>query len=574
MLSLNGSIFGFQYDNYPIQSDFLLLFVCFFCHFSFRLNQNPFIFFSHHILPRHYSLEMSAQFAGITVSSDDPATRFDFEAKVGEGSYGAVYKARDRITGMEVAVKVLDLQGDDAQAADLKREINILQSCSCKQIVAYGGAFVKDGQLWISMEYCGAGSLSDLMAICDTTLGEREIAGVMYQSLLGLDYLHSQKKIHRDIKSGNILLTDDGLCKLADFGVSAELSTTLAKAKTMIGTPYFMAPEVLMNLEYDNRADIWSMGITAYELACGQPPLADVHPMRAIFQIPNSPPPRLPEEYGFSPQFCQFIECCLQKDPKSRLTAKELLRLPFFKEVSTEQQSIRIVNELLDRCKESIEQWRVLDAQEQQQLGQNIPGAPQQQQQDDSSGTVAINSHHLQTGEFDGFGQSTIRRTDVSDAQQLRYESDSKNPGPSYNNDGTVLIKQASPRAVAPAKPQQQSQEWDLGTVRVTKPSAPQQGTTHFGSLKANKNQSGTVVFNSGTIVTRPQGLPQQQAAGIPNLNTVSSQNLVKNLTEHSTNADIQRAKQQLEQYRNQDLQNITNYYEQRLKELDTLRKK
>jgi len=273
---------------------------------------------------------MSAQFAGITVSSDDPATRFDFEAKVGEGSYGAVYKARDRITGMEVAVKVLDLQGDDAQAADLKREINILQSCSCKQIVAYGGAFVKDGQLWISMEYCGAGSLSDLMAICDTTLGEREIAGVMYQSLLGLDYLHSQKKIHRDIKSGNILLTDDGLCKLADFGVSAELSTTLAKAKTMIGTPYFMAPEVLMNLEYDNRADIWSMGITAYELACGQPPLADVHPMRAIFQIPNSPPPRLPEEYGFSPQFCQFIECCLQKDPKSRLTAKELLRLPFF----------------------------------------------------------------------------------------------------------------------------------------------------------------------------------------------------------------------------------------------------
>jgi hypothetical protein len=108
----------------------------------------------------------------------------------------------------------------------------------------------------------------------------------------------------------------------------------------------------------------------------------------------------------------------------------------------------------------------------------------------------------------------------------------------------------------------------------VTKPSAPQQGTTHFGSLKANKNQSGTVVFNSGTIVTRPQGLPQQHAAGIPNLNTVSSQNLVKNLTEHSTNADIQRAKQQLEQYRNQDLQNITNYYEQRLKELDTLRKK
>lgn len=461
---------------------------------------------------------------------------------------------------MAVAVKVLDLQGDDSQAADLKREINILQSCQCPQIVAYGGAFVKDGQLWISMEYCGAGSLSDLMAICDTTLGEREIAAVMFQSLLGLQYLHKTKKIHRDIKSGNILLTDDGICKLADFGVSAELSTTMAKAKTMIGTPYFMAPEVLMNTDYDSKADVWSLGITAYELAVGQPPLADVHPMRAIFQIPNSPPPRLPEEGGFSKPFQQFIEACLQKAPADRLSCEKLMALPFFNELRAGNNAILVVRQLLERCKQEIDAWRAMDAEDQAAQNQNTPmgQAIDTGYDDNNSGTVAISPHMLNHSgpSFDG----TMRINDVSDARALRSAQEYKSPQPSYNNDGTVLIKKT---------PQE-----DMGTVRLTKPPAggqPNQNP-HFGSLKVKPQHSGTVVFNSGTMVARPAA--NQAPVSAPsnsNLNTLSTQSLVSSLNNKSTKADIEKIKSQVELNRSKDLQQITLFYEQRLRDLETL---
>lgn len=499
-------------------------------------------------------------FAGIQVSSDDPATRFDFEAKVGEGSYGAVYKAKDRITGQEVAVKVLDLQGDDAQAADLKREINILQSCACKQIVAYGGAYVKDGQLWISMEYCGAGSLSDLMAICDTTLGEREIAAVMYQSLMGLEYLHKTKKIHRDIKSGNILLTDDGLCKLADFGVSAELSNTMAKAKTMIGTPYFMAPEVLMNTDYDAKADIWSMGITAYELAVGQPPLADVHPMRAIFQIPNSPPPRLPEDLEFSPQFQQFIECCLQKAPAERLSAGDMMKLPFFNEVRSEAASVKVVLELLQRCKTAIDQWRMLDAEEQAMQNANNPynQGGEEQYEDDCSGTVAINPQQYNGAQQQFQGTMRVNDSAAAEAQKVRAQHEQYNPAPNYN-DGTVLIKPS----------QRPPQNEDMGTVRI----APQKAQVHPGTLK--KNQPAGFSNTSGTMVARPQPGPVGNQHIPPpsnaNLNTLSSNSLVSSLSAKSTKQDIENIKLVVEQNRTKDLTQITAFYDQRLRDLDRM---
>lgn len=190
---------------------------------------------------------------GFDISSEDPLTRFEFIAKVGEGSYGAVYKALDKSDSMIVAVKILNLQHEDSNIADLQKEINILKQCTSPYIVAYKGSFVKESNLWIVMEYCGAGSLSDLMAICGITLTESQISAVVKQCLNGLAYLHSIKKIHRDIKSGNLLLTHEGECKLADFGVSAELTTTLAKRATMIGTPYFMAPEVLQQSHYDAK---------------------------------------------------------------------------------------------------------------------------------------------------------------------------------------------------------------------------------------------------------------------------------------------------------------------------------
>jgi len=257
----------------------------------------------------------SKKISKLQTSDEDPTDIFEFLAQLGEGSYGSVYKALDKRDGKLVAIKVLEVEED---TTTLQKEINILSQCHSKYIVAYKGAFEKDGHIWIVMEYCGAGSVCDIMAICDRVLSEAQIAVILKKALLGLQYLHSQNKIHRDIKAGNILLTDSGEVKLADFGVSAELTNTMPKRTTTIGTPYWMAPEVLQAMEYNGKADIWSLGITAIETACGEPPLSNIHPMRALFMIPNNPPPKLPNLERYSDEFNDFIRVCLQKDPNKR----------------------------------------------------------------------------------------------------------------------------------------------------------------------------------------------------------------------------------------------------------------
>mmetsp|Transcript_4247 Transcript_4247/g.9946 ORF Transcript_4247/g.9946 Transcript_4247/m.9946 type:complete len:480 (-) Transcript_4247:323-1762(-) len=287
-------------------------------------------------------------------SSDaDPEEIFDINAKLGEGSYGAVFKAMDKRDGSTVAIKVLQVENEDA--ADLQKEINILKECKSKFIVAYHGSYEKDGRIWIAMEYCGAGAICDLMAICETTLDEKQIAVVMKHSLMGLEYLHKRKKIHRDIKAANILLNHEGDCKLADFGVSKELTNTLAKSKTVIGTPYWMAPEVFTEKRtgYDAKADIWSLGITAIECAVGEPPHSNVHPMRAIFLIPKSPPPTLGEG-EWSSEFKDFVAKCLIKDPKQRPNASELLKHPFIENAPGKQ----IMATFVDECMQLIDEYR------------------------------------------------------------------------------------------------------------------------------------------------------------------------------------------------------------------------
>jgi serine/threonine protein kinase len=179
------------------------------------------------------------------------------------------------------------------------------------------------------MEYCGGGSVSDICNILESGLREDQIALVCREALKGLHYLHSVHKIHRDIKGGNILLTDAGDVKLADFGVSAQLFSTFSKRNTFVGTPYWMAPEVIQENTYDGKADIWSLGITAIEMAEIVPPNSDVHPMRVLFMIPRDPPPRLQDKKAWSLLFHQFLKDCLVKDPNKRPTAEKLLQHKF-----------------------------------------------------------------------------------------------------------------------------------------------------------------------------------------------------------------------------------------------------
>ncbi|KAJ6239546.1 sterile20-like kinase [Anaeramoeba flamelloides] len=269
--------------------------------------------------------------SSLGISKADPSMIFELIEELGKGSYGSVYKARQKGTGEIVAIKMIGIEEDEG-IEDIKIEIDILKKCKHKNIVKYIGTYFKDDTLWIVMEYCGGGSVSDICQIIEKGLNEKQIAAIMYGSLEGLNYFHSNRKIHRDIKGGNILLTDRGEVKLADFGVSAQLTKTMSKRNTFIGTPYWMAPEVIQDYQnYDSRADIWSLGITAIELAEILPPRSDIHPMRVLFLIPKKESPKLKNHHKYSREFNDFIAKCLIKNYTKRPHSKTLLKHPFIK---------------------------------------------------------------------------------------------------------------------------------------------------------------------------------------------------------------------------------------------------
>ncbi|CAD5234808.1 unnamed protein product [Bursaphelenchus xylophilus] len=255
-----------------------------------------------------------------------PEDVFDVVSKVGEGSYGSVHKAIHKDSGQVLAVKKVPV---DTDLQEIIKEITIMQECNSPFVVKYFGSYFKNSDLWIVMEYCGAGSISDIMRLRRRTLTEDEVCAVLKDTIKGLSYLHSLKKIHRDIKAGNILLNMDGNAKLADFGVAGQLTDTMAKRNTVIGTPFWMAPELIQEIGYDTKADIWSLGITAIEMAEGRPPHAEIHPMRAIFMIPTKPPPMLKNPEEWSPLFNDFIAQCLVKNPEERTVAEKLLNHEF-----------------------------------------------------------------------------------------------------------------------------------------------------------------------------------------------------------------------------------------------------
>ncbi|XP_058799974.1 mitogen-activated protein kinase kinase kinase kinase 4 [Phymastichus coffea] len=291
----------------------------------------------------------------------DPAGIFELIEVVGNGTYGQVYKGRHTKTGQLAAIKVMDVTEDEEE--EIKLEINVLKRYSNhRNIATYYGAFIKksppgkDDQLWLVMEYCGAGSVTDLVkSTKGQSLKEEWIAYISREILRGLSYLHSNKVIHRDIKGQNVLLTDNAEVKLVDFGVSAQLDRTIGRRNTFIGTPYWMAPEVIACDEnpeatYDNRSDLWSLGITALEMAESQPPLCDLHPMRALFLIPRNPPPRLKSK-KYAKKFHGFIETVLVKDYHQRPYTEQLLKHPFIRDQPTERQVRIQLKDHIDRCK-------------------------------------------------------------------------------------------------------------------------------------------------------------------------------------------------------------------------------
>ncbi|XP_023401674.1 serine/threonine-protein kinase 3 isoform X3 [Loxodonta africana] len=254
-----------------------------------------------------------------------PEEVFDVLEKLGEGSYGSVFKAIHKESGQVVAIKQVPVESD---LQEIIKEISIMQQCDSPYVVKYYGSYFKNTDLWIVMEYCGAGSVSDIIRLRNKTLTEDEIATILKSTLKGLEYLHFMRKIHRDIKAGNILLNTEGHAKLADFGVAGQLTDTMAKRNTVIGTPFWMAPE-------------------------------------AIFMIPTNPPPTFRKPELWSDDFTDFVKKCLVKSPEQRATATQLLQHHFIKNAKPVSILRDLITEAMEiKAKRHEEQQRELEEEE------------------------------------------------------------------------------------------------------------------------------------------------------------------------------------------------------------------
>ncbi|CAI5518220.1 unnamed protein product [Closterium sp. Naga37s-1] len=449
--------------------------------------------------------------SSIHVSREDPTLKYELLEELGKGSYGSVYKGRDRISSELVAIKVISLAEGEEGFEEIRGEIEMLQQCNHPNVVRYHGSYQGDDFLWIVMEYCGGGSVADLMNNTDSPLEEGMIAYVCRESIKGLAYLHEIGKVHRDIKGGNILLSDSGEIKLGDFGVAAQLTRTMSKRNTFIGTPHWMAPEVIQESLYDGKVDVWALGITAIEMAEGLPPRSNIHPMRVLFMISREPSPTLEDPEKWSLLFHDFVAKCLIKEPKQRPTTPALLQHKFIERC---KDTAVVLKKRIDQAKamrEEAKKQRLAAAalEEQNSVSEDSMGTGTVKQRGDAmGGTVKarsapsayadddepdfgtfVNKDYESEDEAMDTGTMRVAKSDEPSAKSAAATSAAEGVESSSDNIGAALAALGGQRKAKPA------QAKSAPARRSERPPVPPKQAAAAGMELEAKRRKGTDFF-------------------------------------------------------------------------------
>uniref|UniRef100_A0A673AG44 non-specific serine/threonine protein kinase n=1 Tax=Sphaeramia orbicularis TaxID=375764 RepID=A0A673AG44_9TELE len=385
----------------------------------------------------------------------NPNDIWEIVGELGDGAFGKVYKARNKETGVLAAAKVIETKCEE-ELEDYMVEIDILAKCNHRFIVKLLDAFYHDNKLWIMIEFCPGGAVDATMLELDRGLTEPQIKVVCRQMLEGLVYLHSMKIIHRDLKAGNILLMLDGDIKLADFGVSAKNTKTLQRRDSFIGTPYWMAPEVVMcetmkDAPYDYKADIWSLGITLIELAQIEPPHHELNPMRVLLKIAKSEPPTLEQPQKWSQEFKDFLRKALDKNPETRPSAAQLIEHPFVRSVTSNRPLRELVAEAKAEVMEEIEDNREEGEEDDSTTPSPttpspttpIPNLPHKEPSDKSESEASTKTSSSDSGIEDGKISPTSEEEKVTEEEKSNIITNGNVPSPS----------QSPPTSPAPTSP-------------------------------------------------------------------------------------------------------------------------